>query len=93
MAASAAYLQAIHAEATQRADRFDQSKIVCCDPAAPIVATQGQLEYEREHLKAKLQVRDPAWQPWQDRQLTPCFTWGQDRWQNGRSYRTSVPQA
>jgi len=61
MAAIAAYLQAIHAEATRRAYRFDQTTIVCCDPAVPIMATQGQLHYEWSHLTAKLQVRDPAW--------------------------------
>ncbi len=61
MPAIAAYLRAIHAEATWRAYRFDQSKIVSRGPAVPIKATQGQLDYEWAHLRAKLQVRDPAW--------------------------------
>ena len=61
MAAISTYLQAVHAEATRRTYRFDQTKIVCCDHAAPIMATQGQLDYEWAHLKAKLQIRDPAW--------------------------------
>ncbi|MCF8151540.1 MAG: pyrimidine dimer DNA glycosylase/endonuclease V [Burkholderiaceae bacterium] len=61
MAAIASYLRAVQAEATARAYRFDASKIVAEKPAAPIAATRGQLDYEWEHLVAKLRLRDAAW--------------------------------
>lgn len=60
----AAYLQEVHAEATRRGYRFDATKIgptcsgFCVEP---LMATRGQVDYEWEHLKAKLQVRSAEW--------------------------------
>lgn len=61
LASIASYLHVVQAEATRRGYRFDATKIVSDRNAAPIAATQGQLEYEWGHLVAKLQVRDPSW--------------------------------
>lgn len=61
MAAIAAYLHAVQAEATLRGYRFNATKIVSDQSAPPIVATRGQLKYEWEHLVAKLRVRDSSW--------------------------------
>lgn len=60
MAAIAAYLQGVQAEATVRGYRFDATKIVTETDSLPIVATRGQLDYEWAHLVAKLRVRDPS---------------------------------
>ncbi|MBF5005128.1 pyrimidine dimer DNA glycosylase/endonuclease V [Diaphorobacter caeni] len=59
-AALARYLQVVHAEATRRGYRFDGSKIHAADANAVITVTSGQLEYEWEHLRKKLQTRSPA---------------------------------
>lgn len=56
----ACYLQEVHAEATRRGYHFDASKIGSFGNVAKIAVTQGQLDYEWAHLKAKLKVRDPA---------------------------------
>lgn len=61
LASIAAYLRVVQAEATRRNYRFDATKIVADLGAAPIVVTRGQLEYEWQHLVAKLRLRDPAW--------------------------------
>lgn len=61
MAAIADYLRAVQAEATARGYRFDAAKIVAAHAAPSITLTRGQLEYEWEHLVAKLRVRDAAW--------------------------------
>ena len=58
--AIAAYLQAVHAEATARGYAFDAGKIPPGAPAAPISVTTGQLAHEWAHLMAKLRVRKPA---------------------------------
>lgn len=57
------YLQGLWDEADARGYRFDAAKIL--HPAAPaqlekIPVTQGQVQFEREHLLRKLSVRDPA---------------------------------
>jgi len=57
----AAYLQSVHAEATRRGYRFDGRKIVYSGCVEPIEVPRGQLDYEWEHLKGKLQVRAPSW--------------------------------
>jgi hypothetical protein len=57
----AAYLQAVHAEATRRGYRFDARKVASFNGVEPIVVTQGQLDYEWVHLKAKLCLRAPVW--------------------------------
>lgn len=56
----ASYLQAIHVEATARGYRFDATKIGPAGAIEPIVVPQGQLDYEWEHLKAKLLARAPS---------------------------------
>ncbi|HLA36482.1 MAG TPA: pyrimidine dimer DNA glycosylase/endonuclease V [Rhodocyclaceae bacterium] len=68
MDAIAAYLHAVHAEAVVRNFRFDAKKILCGGhgdaappPVAPIAVTYGQLDYEWEHLAAKLRMRDAVW--------------------------------
>ena len=52
-----AYLAGIADEADARGYRFDRSKIEGGRNGA-ISVTRGQLEYEMEHLKRKLAVRD-----------------------------------
>ena len=59
-AALARYLQDVHAEATRRTYRFDGSKIHKPDTKARISVASGQVEYEWEHLRKKLQTRSPA---------------------------------
>lgn len=59
LAAIAFYLQVVHAEATRRACRFDPAKFIPVDSVEPLSVTQGQLEYEWAHLKAKLEIRAP----------------------------------
>ncbi len=63
LAAVAAYLSAVHAEATERGYRFDAAKIGAVElerEAVPsIPATTGQLAHEWSHLLAKLRARDP----------------------------------
>lgn len=55
-----AYLGAIHEEATLRGYNFDRSKIGPVRTVAAIRVTQGQLDFEWEHLLAKLAVRSPS---------------------------------
>ncbi|MFY9327394.1 MAG: pyrimidine dimer DNA glycosylase/endonuclease V [Georgfuchsia sp.] len=57
----ASYLHAIQAEATRRGYSFDICKIVFPPNKAHILVSRGQLEYEWEHLVAKLRIRDPVW--------------------------------
>ena len=56
----AAYLRAVHAEATRRGYRFDEKKIGRGGSVPRIAATRGQLDYEWKHLRTKLRARDPA---------------------------------
>lgn len=58
-AALAAYLVAVHQEALRRGYHFDASKIAAERFAGTMVETSGQLLYEWEHLKRKLQQRTP----------------------------------
>lgn len=63
LAAIAAYLQEVHAEASRRGYAFDATKILrAAGSAEPrsIPTTLGQLDYEWAHLKAKLASRAPA---------------------------------
>lgn len=55
------YLRAVHAEAASRGYCFDETKISSFGDVEPIVVTRGQLNYEWEHLKAKLRVRASSW--------------------------------
>ena len=61
IAAIAAYLGAVHAEATARGYRFDASKIRASPTAPTIAVTRGQLDFEWRHLTAKLAARAPEW--------------------------------
>jgi hypothetical protein len=60
VAAIATYLRAIHDEATERAYRFAADKIEPARPRQQLTVTRGQLDYEWQHLMAKLRTRDPA---------------------------------
>ena len=60
VAAIAAYLAHVRAEATRRGYSFDAAKIGPRRQRTSIPVTRGQLDYEWKHLQAKLVVRDPA---------------------------------
>lgn len=73
LAAISLYLKAVHAEATARGYAFDKSKIKPTRAALELPVSEGQLQFEREHLRAKLKVRNPAlFQKWRD--TTPLET-------------------
>ena len=55
------YLNAIYEEAIRRDYHFDVTKIQSVGYVNCIEATDGQLNYEWDHLKAKLHIRSPAW--------------------------------
>lgn len=59
----AAYLKAVHAEATRRGYSFDGSKIARATGvrARSLKVTRGQLAYEWKHLDKKLRKRSPKW--------------------------------
>jgi hypothetical protein len=57
IAAVAAYLSHLYEEATSRGYRFDGNKIGPQRTHAQIPCTRGQIMYEWEHLKQKLQTR------------------------------------
>lgn len=62
LASIADYLRVVHAEATARGYRFDRSKINRKQgEVEPIPLHAGQLQYEWEHLLAKLEARSPQW--------------------------------
>jgi Pyrimidine dimer DNA glycosylase len=54
-----AYLWAVHEEASRRGYSFDSSKIARKRQPMTLTVTQGQLDFEVGHLKAKLRLRDP----------------------------------
>jgi hypothetical protein len=57
--AIADYLRAVHAESLARGYAFDAKKISRARTTETMVVTRGQLQYEWEHLLAKLRSRDP----------------------------------
>ena len=59
VAAIAAFLKAVHEEASRRGYHFDGSKIAPCRVSIKLEETDGQLLYEWEHLRRKLQHRAP----------------------------------
>lgn len=60
LAAIDAYLAALYDEASSRGYRFDRAKIgLHAAPCTKIGVTEGQLRFEREHLRMKLELRDP----------------------------------
>ena len=61
VAAINSYLEAVQQEAARRSYHFDARKIGESRFDGPILESIGQLEFEWLHLKAKLEVRSPAW--------------------------------
>jgi hypothetical protein len=61
VAAINTYLEAVHQEATERSYHFNRAKIGAARLEVPVAATTGQLLFEWNHLKAKLQRRNPKW--------------------------------
>ena len=59
LSAIAEYLTAVHTEALSRGYNFDKSKIGQILTPTPMQVTLGQMEYETQHLLAKLAVRSP----------------------------------
>lgn len=55
----AAYLRIVHAEGTRRGFRFDVGRIARGGQVERMNVTRGQVEYEWDHLMAKLTKRDP----------------------------------
>lgn len=60
IAAVDVFLSAVLVEAQRRGYNFDEKKIDISSKSDKIEVTQRQLEYEFEHLKKKLAVRDKA---------------------------------
>ena len=58
VAAIGTYLWAVVDEAHARGYRFDRSKIVMKKSGLRMSVTRGQMQFEREHLRKKLLVRD-----------------------------------
>src|SRR5690242_15530396 len=54
------YLAAVYYEAVRRGYHFDRSKIAWDFKPAKLKVTKGQLQYEAEHLRNKLKIRDAA---------------------------------
>jgi Pyrimidine dimer DNA glycosylase len=59
LTAITAYLWVVHDEAGQRGYSFDSARISRRRRPIALTVTQGQLNYEFEHLKSKLRQRDP----------------------------------
>jgi hypothetical protein len=57
----AEYLKVVQAEGEQRGYRFDVTKIGSGGKVDSLHVTAGQLEFEWEHLMAKLRVRSRKW--------------------------------
>jgi hypothetical protein len=57
------YLHAIYEEAVRRDYLFNVTKIQSIGYVYRIEATDGQLNFEWGHLKAKLHIRSPVWFP------------------------------
>lgn len=53
------YLQEICEEASHRNFNFDKSKFEWVSKPPKLEVTEGQLEYEKNHLFNKLKIRDP----------------------------------
>lgn len=72
-----AYLDAVYAEAQRRGYAFDAAKLGPVRSRAPIRVTAGQVEYEWQHLLAKLKSRSPrdyeAWRGARRPRLHPMF--------------------
>lgn len=74
LASIGAYLAAVADEADARGYRYDRTRIDRPGPAPRMVVTDGQLEHELQHLRAKLAVRSPDRLPLAQRALPhPLF--------------------
>lgn len=58
LAAIAAYLKPVQEEAARRGYRFDATKIASLPQTEKLTVTAGQLRYELDLLKSKLEMRD-----------------------------------
>lgn len=58
IAAITVYLHHIVNEADERGYKFDRTKLTLAVDLEPIMVTSGQLLYETQHLKTKLNLRD-----------------------------------
>ncbi len=58
LAAIASYLKPVQEEAARRGYRFDAAKIAAPPQTVKLTVTDGQLRYELDLLKSKLQTRD-----------------------------------
>ncbi len=61
VASIGSYLTGLCVEAARRGYRFDRQRIACARPSVRLQTTVGQLEYEWQHLKHKLAIRDRVW--------------------------------
>jgi len=55
------YLWHVYCEAVARGYSFDRGKVTEPVSIPSIDVTTGQIEFERQHLLAKLETRAPAW--------------------------------
>ncbi len=55
----AQYLAVVHAESVRRGYKFAGDKVGTSRDATPIAVTRGQLDFEWQHLMAKLRARSP----------------------------------
>jgi len=55
-----AYLHGVADEADIRGYAFNREKLPSLNQIGPLVITSGQVEFEVEHLKSKLALRDPV---------------------------------
>lgn len=60
LSAMSGYLMGIHAESQNRGYTFDRSKIRAARKPVVIRVTDGQMDYEWQHLMAKLKQRSPS---------------------------------
>lgn len=71
------YLSAVHAEAVTRGYNFDPSKVGPVYDVELIDVSQGQIDYEHEHLLNKLAERSPPlfeqWRKLKQPELHPLF--------------------
>jgi len=65
IAAIGKYLEGIYNESIERHYQFSFEKIITCHLSITIQVTQGQIDYEWQHLMKKLINRDPSlYQKW-----------------------------
>ncbi len=57
----ASFLRLTHKEATQRGYKFDHSKIINRRTKDTVPVTADQIAYEFQHLRKKVEIRNPDW--------------------------------